>query len=138
MKILQAIPLVSALLGGCVEESADSASSDDLIQCGEIDSCYDAVREWQSAENVMRSELENALQRIRACAPENATRCYNNQRAEALISNEQAAWLVWRDAHCDVLAFGLEETSAHGEIEAACRTSLTIERTDDLKEVMAE
>jgi uncharacterized protein YecT (DUF1311 family) len=56
-------------------------------------------------------------------------------RALDLIEAEQDAWLAWRNAHCDIVAFGVEETSAEGLVRADCRTPLTIKRAEELSEV---
>jgi uncharacterized protein YecT (DUF1311 family) len=52
-----------------------------------------------------------------------------------LLDAEQRAWTAWRNAHCDVVAFAVEETSAETQIRADCRTPLAIQRTRYLRGV---
>jgi len=76
--------------------------------------------------------------RLQNCKPVNSTACYNMTRAVALLSAEQRTWMAWRDAHCDVLAFGVEQTSAETQVRADCRTELTVKRTAELRKVGRE
>ncbi len=86
------------------------------------------------AEQVMDAEYGHALSRVANCRPVNSTRCDNRPRAREVVRAEQEAWLAWRNAHCDVMAFSMEATSAEGQVRADCRTGLTVERTDELEE----
>ncbi len=86
----------------------------------------------------MLVQFEAAIDRIRNCAPENSTRCYNMPRAEELIITEQEAWVAWRNAYCDTFWFGQEGVSNHGEMLAVCRAELTSERTNEIRQIRAE
>jgi len=56
-------------------------------------------------------------------------------RAMLLLRREQQAWTAWRDASCDVLAFGVEHTSAELQVRYDCRTGKNVERKKELAKV---
>ena len=88
-----------------------------------------------AAEELMVREFDRAIARVRDCKPVNSTRCYNRPRALAVVRAEQKAWKAWRDAHCDVMAFSLEGTSAEGQVRDDCKTKLTVERINVVKKI---
>jgi uncharacterized protein YecT (DUF1311 family) len=94
-----------------------------------------STRDYAEAEKRLVSELTLAMERLRACAPPNSTKCHNLDRQAELVTNEQNAWKLWRDAHCDVVAFGVEETSAEDQVRSDCRTGITHERIENLKKI---
>ena len=103
--------------------------------CDENDARVCATRDLATAERAMETELRAAIDRMKNCRPADSTGCYNIPHAIKLIETEQTTWLAWRNAHCDVLAFGVEETSAEAQVRADCRTKLTVERTGELAKV---
>jgi uncharacterized protein YecT (DUF1311 family) len=94
-----------------------------------------ALRDFTKAERANSLAFVQAKGRVRSCKPVDSTRCYNQKRAIFLLETEQRTWRAWRDAHCDVVTFGVEETSAETMVRADCRTELTVKRTKDLQKV---
>jgi len=127
--------LLSIPLSSCDVPRNETASPSDPFKCAGIEKCVEAVGELSRAEIALKLEYDGALERIRTCKPANSTRCYNLPRAIKLIEAEQQTWLAWRDTHCDVFTFGMEETSAEGELRAFCRTDETRKRTTQLKKI---
>ena len=128
--------LVGALLiESCTQPVTKEASTSKAISCGELETCKTAVRELSNAEFEVQHEYLGALERLRTCKPEKSTRCYDMPHAIALIEVEQSAWATWRDAHCNVFTFSMENTSAEGEVRAFCRTKATRERAAELKQI---
>lgn len=83
----------------------------------------------------MTAEFDRGIHRLRTCRPKNSTTCYHMPRAIMLLRKEQQAWLAWRNASCDLLAFGVEHTSAELQVHLDCRTGKTLERAKDLAKV---
>jgi uncharacterized protein YecT (DUF1311 family) len=92
-----------------------------------------AIRDFQNADRAMLLEFDLTITRIRNCRPRNATGCFNRQRAILLVTREQQSWVAWRNAHCDLVAFGMEGTSGEGQVRMDCRARLTLARTKELK-----
>ena len=83
----------------------------------------------------MNSEFGRAIARIRNCKPKNSTACDNLPRQVQLVMREQTSWVAWRNAQCDVMAFGMEGRSGEEVVRMDCRTKLTMERTKYLQKV---
>ena len=83
----------------------------------------------------MTHEFGQALYRVQHCRPANSTGCYNRSRALTVLRAEQRSWMAWRDAHCDVIAFGVERTSVESVVRNDCKTELTVERTQSIKKI---
>ncbi|WP_213979452.1 lysozyme inhibitor LprI family protein [Sphingomonas sp. dw_22] len=94
-----------------------------------------AQRDLAKAERAMGTVFSQAIFRLQHCTPRNSTSCYNRPRAIKLLQAEQRTWLAWRNAHCDVVAFGMEGTSGEIQVRSDCRTGLTVARTKELQEV---
>jgi uncharacterized protein YecT (DUF1311 family) len=94
-----------------------------------------AVADFGRAERRMTISFQRAVHRLRSCRPLNATRCDDRPGAVRLFSREQQTWKAWRDAHCDVIAFGVEKTSAEMMVRMDCRTELTLARTKEIEAV---
>jgi uncharacterized protein YecT (DUF1311 family) len=103
--------------------------------CKGIETCVREVRKLIASERSMNLEFQAALQRLRTCKPANSTKCYDMTRAIRLVQAEQTTWLTWRNAHCDVFAFSMENTSAEGELRAYCRIEQTQKRTAELQKI---
>ena len=103
--------------------------------CGAGDPVSCVKRDYEDAEKLLERELALAMDRLRACSPANSTKCDNLDRQVELVTKEQNAWQSWRDAHCDVLAFGVEQTSAEEQVRSDCRTKITHERIENLREI---
>jgi len=94
-----------------------------------------AAHDLLLAERKMDAEFRATIRRLRYCKPRDSTKCDNMPRAIQLIQSEQRAWTEWRDTHCDVFAFSVENTSADVQVRNDCRTELTVKRTQELAKV---
>ena len=103
--------------------------------CGAGDPVLCAKRDYEDAGKLLQRELALAMDRLHACSPANSTKCDNLDRQVELVMTEQAAWQSWRDAHCDVVAFGVEQTSAEGQVRSDCRTKITHDRIESLRKI---
>lgn len=83
----------------------------------------------------MTRAFDEALYRVRHCKPINSTGCYNRPRALTVLRTEQRSWVAWRDAHCDVIAFGVEGTSVESVVRDDCKTKLILARTNEIKQM---
>ncbi|MEA3037258.1 MAG: hypothetical protein QOH04_3045 [Sphingomonadales bacterium] len=83
----------------------------------------------------MAAAFGQAKSRLRFCRPHNSVDCYNMKQGLVLFDAEQRTWRAWRNAHCDVVAFGVEKTSAEAMVRADCRTGLTVKRIGELQQV---
>lgn len=98
-----------------------------------IDRC--AQRDFVNAERDMSREFNGAISRIRNCRPRNSTACMYRPRAISVVTREQQSWTAWRDAHCDVVAFGMEGSSGEFQVRMDCRTGLTRQRINELRAI---
>lgn len=120
---------------GVAPEKQEAAHSSDPFECDGLPTCVEEVRKLSATEANLKTEFDGAIERIRSCKPENSTRCYNLPHAIELIDTEQQTWLAWRNAHCNVFVFGMEDTSAEGELRAYCRNRETTKRIAELKQI---
>jgi uncharacterized protein YecT (DUF1311 family) len=135
VRLVLALPLF--LTAACSAEPSRSTDSEAGIDCKDYATCHSALADLRQADSIMKRELDSAVARLRACEPQNSTKCYNLEHAIELIQAEQETWLAWRNAHCDVFAFSMEDTSAEGELKASCRTHLAKKRTAELQRMMS-
>ena len=115
---------------GIIAAIATASWSPPPCHGGDVRQC--AQRDLKTAQARLRRASTAAIARIRACKPAKATACYDKFRAARLLVTEQRAWEGWRDAHCNVVAFGVEQTSAEGSVRAGCKTALTVKRIEEL------
>jgi uncharacterized protein YecT (DUF1311 family) len=98
----------------------------------ETDAC--ARRDLSNAERSMAQQMTRIVRVL--MRPERArTTAAAGPEAVHIISAEQRAWRGWRDAHCDVVAYGVQHTSAETMVRLDCKTEMTVKRTKDLIKV---
>jgi len=93
-----------------------------------------ARRDYARAERAMAIAFRQAESRLRSCRPRNSVDCQDLKHGLLLFEAEQRTWRAWRDAHCDLVAFTVEKTSAEAMVRADCRTGLTVKRTGELQQ----
>ena len=135
MRKIAFVLLLSLQLASCNAPKEKAVTKSDPFKCIGLPVCAEEVRKLAQAEAALKTEYEGAVESIRSCMPANSTRCYNLPHAIELIEAEQRTWLAWRNAHCDVFVFGMEDTSAEGELRADCRNRETSKRTAELKQI---
>jgi uncharacterized protein YecT (DUF1311 family) len=132
-----ALSSVLMLVTACADVSHE-AEEKEVFPCSGLPVCARELNVLNDAEQSMKLAYSRVIQTLKSCEPNNSTKCYNMPRAIKLIETEQRTWLDWRDAHCDVSTFGMEETSAEGELRADCRRRLTLNRTAELQKIRDE
>jgi uncharacterized protein YecT (DUF1311 family) len=94
-----------------------------------------ARRDLARAERAIAAAFGQARGWLRSCRPRDSTQCYDLEHGLRLFEAEQRTWRAWRDAHCDVVAFEVEGSSAEAMVRMDCRTGLTVKRTKELQQV---
>ena len=91
-------------------------------------------RDLAAAERPMEAEMARIARVLKQPARRRTTRAAG-PKAMAIITADQRAWLAWRNAHCDRVAYALSDSSAEAIVRLDCRTKMTVERTRDLSTV---
>ncbi len=92
-----------------------------------------AEADWQEADaalNTAYREVMAEMQAMDADLPENL------QGAEAALRTAQRSWITFRDAHCTTEGFQMRGGSAEPLVVYGCLRELTVERTEDLRNLV--
>jgi len=116
----------AAEFGGDPPECADPVTQQDMNYC--------AALEWEEADaelNRQWRETVSEIQRLDAqTTPGDGRPGYFEQLLEA-----QRAWLTFRDGHCASVGYHARGGSLEPLLVANCRTALTRERTEQLRQL---
>jgi len=116
----------AAEFGNAPPECADPITQQDMNYC--------AALEWQAADaelNRQWQETASEMRRLDAqVTPSDGRPGYFEQLLEA-----QRAWLSYRDGHCDSVGFQARGGSLEPLLVAQCKTALTRERTEQLRQL---
>lgn len=93
-----------------------------------------AEEEWQVADadlNIAYREVMAEFQALDADLPPHL------QGAEEALRTAQRAWITYRDAHCTTEGFQMRGGSAEALVVYGCLREMTIDRTEELRTLVA-
>ncbi len=107
-------------------DCADAISQSDMNICAEED--------WQEADqdlNTTYQDVMAAMQQIDADLPDDLS------GAEDALRDAQRAWISYRDANCTAAGFMMRGGSAEPLLVFGCLRELTLNRTQELRDLIA-
>jgi uncharacterized protein YecT (DUF1311 family) len=97
----------------------------------QLDAC--ARRDLATAEQELDVSWQKAMRRLKAINPR-STSAVDPKGFQALFA-AQKAWTAWRNAHCAVVSYGLENTSVDRSVRLDCMTGMTHDRINDIEKM---
>jgi uncharacterized protein YecT (DUF1311 family) len=121
--VQQALLLTIGLMAGTPAMAADCNNPPDqntMNQCAE--------GSYRTADKILNTQYKTTRKVL----------ADTDAEAERLLLTAQKAWIAYRDAHCDTVAFTNKGGSMEPTVRFGCMTDVTAARTQDLKELAKE
>jgi uncharacterized protein YecT (DUF1311 family) len=132
METLMFRPTLIAL--ACLAAPAFAQTVDCTAAMAQQDMNICAERDWQNADadlNRTYQEVMSAMQAMDADLPKEL------QGAEPALREAQRAWISYRDLNCTLAGFPMRGGSAEPLLVYGCLRQMTVNRSDELRALVA-